>query len=256
MSAPPLSEAGPTSVGASFYVSQKPSWNTHLLTGENRPDATYTPHETTPETVENMAPPLSNNSIPGLGGSAVLDGNFEIAADPPEPSYIGEDGRLALLRADLRAIDTFFRDTAAKSPGSSAIILDETLRLLPSILRTLTQFVGELQANNSQLHMSNTRLQATQKIGQAKEQQLQGKMTIHRPWVPGLTRSKAHIGLLREELALVKDAKMKLEFRIDELRRDAREVEAQKDSLEAELELPGVGESGVESSSKKRRRQG
>jgi len=135
MSAPPLSEAGPTSVGASFYVSQKPSWNTHLLTGENPPDATYTPHETTPETVENMAPPLSNNSIPGLGGSAVLDGNFEIAADPPEPSYIGEDGRLALLRA----IDTFFRDTAAKSPGSSAIILDETLRLLPSILRTLTR---------------------------------------------------------------------------------------------------------------------
>lgn len=93
---------------------------------------------------------MSSNSIPGLGGSAVLDGNFEIAADPPEPSYIGEDGRLALLRgkscgsatlnpADLRAIDTFFRDTAAKSPGSSAIILDETLRLLPSILRTLTR---------------------------------------------------------------------------------------------------------------------
>lgn len=26
MSAPPLSEAEPTSVGASFYVSQKPSW--------------------------------------------------------------------------------------------------------------------------------------------------------------------------------------------------------------------------------------
>jgi len=107
-----------------------------------------------------------------------------------------------------------------------------------SRLTSLLEFVGELQAN-SQLHMSNTRLQATQKIGQAKEQQLQ-----------------AHIGLLREELALVKDAKMKLEFRIDELRRDAREVEAQKDSLEAELELPGVGESGVESSCKKRRHQG
>merc|ERR1711964_562429 len=130
------------------------------------------------------------------------------------------------------------------------------LAMAVSRLTSLLEFVSELQANNSQLHMSNTRLQATQKIGQAKEQQLQGKMTIHRPWVPGLTRSKAHIGLLREELALVKDAKMKLEFRIDELRRDAREVEAQKDSLEAELELPGVGESGVESSCKKRRHQG
>ena len=73
-----------------------------------------------------------------------------------------------------------------------------------SRLTSLLEFVGELQANNSQLHMSNTRLQATQKIGQAKEQQLQGKMTIHRPWVPGLTRSEAHIALLREELALVK----------------------------------------------------
>ncbi|KAH9205176.1 hypothetical protein DL95DRAFT_492337 [Leptodontidium sp. 2 PMI_412] len=100
---------------------------------------------------------------------------------------------------------------------------------------------------------------ATQGSGQAKEQQLQGKKTVLRPCVPGPTRSKAHIGVLREELELVKDAKVKLEFRIDELRRDMREVEAQKDSLKADLERLGVGavlDSGVESPSKKRPRQG
>ncbi|PVH79448.1 hypothetical protein DL98DRAFT_589316 [Cadophora sp. DSE1049] len=59
---------------------------------------------------------------------------------------------------------------------------------------------------------------------------------------------------------------MKLEFKIDDLRWDMREVEqsyknikAQKDSLKAELERLGVGavlDSGVEGSSKKRHRQG
>ncbi|KAH7379660.1 hypothetical protein BKA64DRAFT_231286 [Cadophora sp. MPI-SDFR-AT-0126] len=146
MSAPPLSEAEPTSVGASFY---------------NATDATCLSHETTPETAEDMVPPL--NSTPGLGEFSLLDSNFEIAADldPLEPSYIGEDGRFTLLRE----IDTIFRDMATNSSGSRATISQETLRLLPIISRTVIQYVSELQANNSQLHMSNARLQATQEAG-------------------------------------------------------------------------------------------
>ena len=57
----------------------------------------------------------------------------------------------------------------------------------------MVEFVGELQANNSQLHMSNARLQATQGRGQAREQQL-----------AGLTGSKAHIGVLQRELGLIR----------------------------------------------------
>jgi len=45
----------------------------------------------------------------------------------------------------------------------------------------MLEYVGELQANNSQLHMSNARLQATQGGGQARAQQMECKMTIHRP---------------------------------------------------------------------------
>ncbi|PVH69321.1 hypothetical protein DL98DRAFT_176990 [Cadophora sp. DSE1049] len=141
---------------------------------------------------------------------------------------------------------------AANSSGSSATISQETLRLLPIMSRAVIQYVGELQANTSQLHMSNARLQATQGSGQAKERQMEGEMTIHCPCFPRLTRSEAHIVVLQGEIESVKD-------KIDELRRDIREVEAQKDSLKADLERLGVGavfDSGVESSSKKRRRQG
>ncbi|KAH6719527.1 hypothetical protein BKA61DRAFT_669855 [Leptodontidium sp. MPI-SDFR-AT-0119] len=244
MSAPPLGEASPNSVGASFY---------------NPTDATYFPHETTPEIAEGMAPPLNSDTTPGL-----LDIHFEIGADvdTPEPSYIGEDSRFSLLCV----IETLFRDIAAKSFGSSASLPQETLRLLPSILRTLIQFVSELQANNSQLHMSNARFQASQENGQAREQQMEGKMTIYRPLVPGLTKPKADIGVLQGEIELIKDAKMKLEFKINELRREMREVEqsyknikAQRDSLKAELEQLGFGailDFSTEGSSKKCCRQG
>ncbi|KAH7370399.1 hypothetical protein BKA65DRAFT_471616 [Rhexocercosporidium sp. MPI-PUGE-AT-0058] len=120
------------------------------------------------------------------------------------------------------------------------------------LLIPYVKYVSELQANNSQLHMSNARLQATQGSGQAKERQTKGEMTIHCPCFPRLTRSEAHIVVLQGEIESVKD-------KIDELRRDMREVEAQKDSLKADLERLGVGvvlDSGIESSSKKRRRQG
>ena len=68
----------------------------------------------------------------------------------------------------------------------------------------MLEYVGELQANNSQLHMSNARLQATQGGGQARAQQMEGEMTIHRLCVPRLTRSKAHIAVLQREIELVK----------------------------------------------------
>jgi len=68
----------------------------------------------------------------------------------------------------------------------------------------MLEYVGELQANNSQLHMSNARLQATQEGGQARAQQMEGKMTIHRPCIPRLTRFKAHIAVLQREIELVK----------------------------------------------------
>ena len=73
----------------------------------------------------------------------------------------------------------------------------------------MLEYVGELQATNSQLHMSNARLQATQGSGQAREQQMEGKMTIHCPCAPGLTRSKAHMGVLQGEIELVKGMKDK-----------------------------------------------
>ncbi|XMA13635.1 hypothetical protein WAI453_006426 [Rhynchosporium graminicola] len=218
MSAPPLSEAEPTTVGASFY---------------NPTDATCSPPETTPKTAEDLVPPLNSDSIPGLGGSPLLDSDFEIAADlvPPEPSYIGDDGRFTLLRE----IYTIFRDMATNSSGNGATISQETLRLLPVMSRAVIQYVGELQANNRQLHMSNARLQATQGSGQAKEQEM-----------------GAHIDVFQREIESVK-------VKIDEMRRDMREVEAQKDILKADLERLGVGaglDSGVESSGKKRRHEG
>jgi len=57
MSAPPLSEVEPISVGASFYVSEKPNGNTRLLTKKNSINATFYPYEATPEAAEGMAPP-------------------------------------------------------------------------------------------------------------------------------------------------------------------------------------------------------
>ncbi|KAH6699897.1 hypothetical protein BKA61DRAFT_681898 [Leptodontidium sp. MPI-SDFR-AT-0119] len=156
MSALPLGEASPNSVGPSFY---------------NPTDATYFPHETTPEIAEGIALPLNNDTTPGL-----LDIHFEIGADVDtlEPSYISEDSRFSLLCAD--------------------------------------------------------------------------------------------IGVLQGEIELIKDAKMKLEFKINELRREMREVEqsyknikAQRDSLKAELEQLGfraILDFSIEGSSKKCCRQG
>ncbi|KAH6704204.1 hypothetical protein BKA61DRAFT_581440 [Leptodontidium sp. MPI-SDFR-AT-0119] len=77
-----------------------------------------------------------SSDTPGLRESALRDSNFEIAADldPPEPSCIGEDGRLTLLRGKVcgsgtldpanppREIYIIFRDMAANSSGSSATI--------------------------------------------------------------------------------------------------------------------------------------
>jgi hypothetical protein len=93
-----------------------------------------------------------------------------------------------------------FQTMAANSSGSSASIPQETLRLLPIISRTLIrqyylqlvisgsppilEFVGELQANNNQLHISYAQLQATQENWQAREQQTEGKLTIYCPYVP------------------------------------------------------------------------
>jgi len=84
-------------------------------------------------------------------------------------------------------IDTIFRDMATNSSGSRGTISQETLRLLPIVSRTVTQYVGELQADNSQLHMSNARLRATQGGGQARAQQME-----------------AHIAVLQREIELVK----------------------------------------------------
>ncbi|KAH7363944.1 hypothetical protein BKA65DRAFT_545857 [Rhexocercosporidium sp. MPI-PUGE-AT-0058] len=258
MSAPPLSEAEPISVGASFY---------------NPTHATYTPYETTPETAEDMVLPLNNDSTLGLGGSARLDSNFEIPADSvsnafdsakdfQEPSYIGEDGRFSLLRgkicgsgalnlANLREMYTTFRDMATNSSGASTTISQGTLRLLHVMSRAVIQYVGELQANNNQLQLSNARLQATQGSGQTKEQQMKGKLTIYCHCIPGLT-PKAHIDVLQGEIESVK-------VKIDKLRRDMREVEAQNDNLKADLERLGAGvdlDSSIEGLSKKRHRQG
>ncbi|KAE8441389.1 hypothetical protein EG329_005016 [Mollisiaceae sp. DMI_Dod_QoI] len=254
MSAPPLSEAEPISVGAFFY---------------NSINATFYPYEATPEAAEGMAPPQNNDTTPGLGQFVPSNSGFVIAADLDSvpASYIGEDGRLTLLRgkacgsstlnpANPREIDTIFRDMATNSSGFRATISQETLRLLPIVSRTVIQYVGDLQANNSQLHMSNARLQATQGGGQARAQQMEGKMTIHRPCVPRLTRSKAHIAVLQKEIELVKDTNLKLQLQIDHLRQDMRKMEAQEASLKAELERLGVRavlDYGVESSSKKRR---
>lgn len=51
---------------------------------------------------------------------------------------------------------------------------------------------------------SNAQLQATQGSGQAKEQQMKGKITPSCPCVPGLIRFKAHISVLQGEIELVK----------------------------------------------------
>jgi hypothetical protein len=231
MSAPPLSEARPISDGASFY---------------NPAEAISHPVEATSETGEGMSPPQNNTQ--GLRGSIPPLGGFEIAVDlpledPVQASYIGEDGRFALLRE----IDNMFRKMAENSSGSSASIPQETLRLLPGILRTLIQFVGELQAKNSQLHMSHAMRQATQENLQAGDLQME-----------------ARISSLQRENDLVKDAQRKLESKYDGLVRGIREVErslentkAQTDSLRAvldELKLGATSDSGTERSSKKRRR--
>jgi len=210
---------------------------THLLTKKNSINATFYPYEARSEPAEGMAPPQNNHTTPGLERSVLSDSGFVIAADLDSvpASYIGEDGRLALLRE----IDTIFRDMATNSSGSRGTISQETLRLLPIASRTVTQYVGELQANNSQLHMSNARLQATQGGGQARAQQME-----------------AHIAVLQREIELVKDTNMKLQLQIDHLRQDMRKMEAQEASLKAELERLGVRavlDYGVESSSKKRR---
>ncbi|CZT10237.1 uncharacterized protein RAG0_14771 [Rhynchosporium agropyri] len=212
MSAPPLSEAGSTSVGASFY---------------NSMDTTFYPYEATPEAAQRMAPPRDNDTTPGPGQSVLSDTGFVVAADVDSnpASYIGEDGRLTLLRgkacgsstlnpANPREIDTIFQDMATNSSGSRATISQETLRLLPIVSQTVIQFVGELQANNSQLHMSNP-----------------------------LSRGSLN-------------ANMNLQLQIDHLRQDIRKTEAQEASLKAELERLGIRavlDHGVESSSKKRR---
>ncbi|KAH6667185.1 hypothetical protein B0J14DRAFT_659159 [Halenospora varia] len=182
MSAPPLSEARDISDAASFY---------------NPVDEISYPVETTLETGEDMSPSQNNDSPQSLGESVPPGGGFKIAADldSVQAPYIGEDGRLTLLRrkfrepatldpADLREIDTMFRSMAGNSSSASASIPQETLRLLPSITRTLIQFVGELQANNSQLHMSYARLQAAQENLQARERHTEGKLTIYYTCVP------------------------------------------------------------------------
>lgn len=227
MSALPLNEAAPISDGASFY---------------NPVEVISYVVETTPETGEGVSPPQNNYSTQSMRGSMPLGGGFQIAADPDsaQASYIGEDGRLTLLRE----IHTMFRTmAAANSSGSSASIPQETLRLLPIISRTVIQFVGELQANNSQLRMSHAQLQATQENRQAGERQ-----------------TEARIDLLQREVELLKDAKRELELKNDGLKRDISEVErsyadikAQKDSLKAELGLGATSDSGIEGSSKKRR---
>jgi len=66
MSAPPLSEAEPISVGASFY---------------NSINATFYPYEARPEPAEGIAPPQNNHTTPGLGQSVLSDSGFVIAAD-------------------------------------------------------------------------------------------------------------------------------------------------------------------------------
>jgi hypothetical protein len=101
--------------------------------------------------------------------------------------------------ADSREIDNMFRKMAENSSGSSASIPQETLRLLPGILRTLIrqyylplvipaltlilEFVGELQAKNSQLHMSYAMRQATQENLQAGDRQMEGKSNICCPCI-------------------------------------------------------------------------
>jgi len=92
--------------------------------------------------------------------------------------------------------------------------------------------------------MSNIQIQASQENGQAREQQIEG-----------------HIGVLQGEIELVKDAKMQLQFKMDELRREMRELEqgyknikAQRDHLKAELEQLGfrvIFDISAEDSSKK-----
>ena len=117
--------------------------------------------------IERRVITISSDSPQSLGGSVPPDSGFKIAADlvsdafdslflihslimkdSVQAPYIGEDGRLTLLRgkfrepatlnpADFRAFDTMLRSMAGNSSGSSASIPQETLRLLPSITRTL-----------------------------------------------------------------------------------------------------------------------
>ncbi|KAH6668372.1 hypothetical protein B0J14DRAFT_161933 [Halenospora varia] len=193
-----------------------------------------------------MSPSQNNDSPQSLGESVPPGGGFKIAADldSVQAPYIGEDGRLTLLRQ----IDTMFRSMAGNSSSASASIPQETLRLLPSITRTLIQFVGELQANNSQLHMSYARLQAAQENLQARER-----------------HTEARISSLQRENESLKDTKMKLEFQYHDIKRDIGEVErsyanikAQKDILKAELDrikLGATSDSDMQGSSKKRSRQ-
>lgn len=51
--------------------------------------------------------------------------------------------------------------------------------------------------------MSNIQIQASQEKGQAREQQMEGEMTIYLPVDHGLTKSKGHIGVLQGEIELV-----------------------------------------------------
>jgi len=72
----------------------------------------------------------------------------DMPKDSVPASYIGEDGRLTLLRgkacgsstlnpANPREIDTIFRDMATNFSGSRATVSQEILRLLPIASRTV-----------------------------------------------------------------------------------------------------------------------
>ncbi|KAH8595105.1 hypothetical protein B0O99DRAFT_672309 [Bisporella sp. PMI_857] len=207
---------------------------------------------------------MFSNSMQSIGASIPPGGGFQIATDlsredSAQASYIGEDGRLTLLRgelcecttlnsADPKEIHTMFRTmAAAPSSGSSASIPQENLRLLPIILRTLIRYY-----------------KPPRRINKPENDKRKASRLSTAPLFPRLTRYKARIDSLQREVELLKDAKSKVKFKNDSLKRDIREVErsyanikAQKDSLKAELDelkLRATSDSGIKGSSEKRRR--